>query len=167
MKPLKISLGCGMRKPEGFVGLDIRPFKETDFVCNIGKEQFPFENDTAEYIEAIHLFEHFYPEELLHCVDECWRVLKSTGVLHIEVPLAGTLAYYIHPDHKIQFLPQTFGFWQVPAEGVDLHGYTDRFWHVSAKINPNNKENIIVDMYPNKPGCKYPYKEIKKYEETR
>ena len=161
---IKLDLGCGMRKRENdfeswWYGVDIRNFDGVDFVLDLGSEKLPFENDFVDEIQAIHLFEHFYPEQLFFCINECWRVLKPKGRLHIEVPKAGTLAYFIHPDHKIQFVEDTFGFWQVPAFGKDPHGYIDKYWHVEI-LPTDHLEHIKVDMYPNKPNGRYDFVKI-------
>lgn len=163
-KPVKIELGCGMRKPLDTFGIDIRDYKKVDLVANVGKESLQFPDDSVDEIRSIHLFEHMYPEELFYCIEECWRVMKPLGVLHIEVPLAGTLAYYVHPDHKIQFKHETFGFFQVPSGGVDPHGYLKGFWHVETLKN-GNPENITMRLHPNKPHGKFEYIEVKRYED--
>lgn len=170
-KQVCIDLGCGMRKPadnetQKWFGVDIRPFKGVDYVVNIGKEKLPFDDDSVDFIQAIHLFEHMYPEELFFCIDECFRVMKPTGKLHIEVPRAGTQAYFVHPDHKIQFTNDTWGFFMVPDNDgtIDPHGYLNGFWRL--EFIPNgNPENIGLDMYPNKPGGKFEYKKVTKVED--
>lgn len=167
-RKIGIDLGCGMKKPvstkeEKWYGVDIRPFDGVDFVMNIGKEPISLADNSVDIITAVHLFEHFYPEELFFCIEECWRLLKPQGVLKISVPKAGTPAYYIHPDHKIQFVEDTFGFFQVPGneDRSDPHGYLTGFWHVNARTAPGNPQAIDVDMHPNKPGGKFPYVEVK------
>lgn len=157
-----LDLGCGMRKAEGWTGVDIRKFKGVDYVFNIGKDKFPFPDNSFEKIQAIHVFEHLYPEELFHCINECFRVCKPTGFIHIEVPKAGTPAYYIHPDHKIQFVENTFGFFQVPS-GEDLHGYLEGYWHVGVITEGVSPEAVHVDMWPNKKNGRFDYKEVKLY----
>lgn len=151
---LRVSLGCGNRS-HGLIGIDRRPFKPVDYILDVEKDLLPFDNDSVEYIEAIHLFEHLTPEGLFHCVDECWRVLEPLGYLHIAVPKAGTPAYYAHPDHKIQFIEDTFAFWQVPAEGRDAHGYLKYFWHVQIVEDECSWDQIVVNQYPNKIGGRW------------
>lgn len=160
MSQINIDLGCGMKKPEGWIGVDNRAFEGVDHVLDIGKDPLPFEDNSVDEIRAIHLFEHLYPEQLFFVMDECFRVMKPLGKLHIEVPKAGTPAYYVHPDHKLQFMPDTFGFFQTPAEGMDRHGYLKGFWHVSV-LDSGFEEHIHVDLYPNKPQGKYPYTEVR------
>lgn len=165
-KGIYLDLGSGFKKHpsspnETWVGIDIRSFPETNHILDLGKDRLPFADNSISGIQAIHLFEHFYPEQLFHCIDECFRVLKPTGKLHIEVPKAGTPAYYIHPDHKLQFVEDTFGFFQVPgdAEHRDPHGYLKGFWHVNI-IPQEFDQHIHVDMYPNKPEGRYDYVKV-------
>jgi len=168
-----IDLGSGMRKPEDnekekWYGLDIRPFKRVDYVLNVGKEIWPFEDNSVDYIKSIHLFEHFYSHELFHAMEEAHRVLKPDGYIHIEVPKAGTPAFYIHPDHKLHFIEGTFSFFLVPDnEGnIDPHGYLKGHWHLKKlEADPLNGENITAELIPNKPGGELPYTEVKRYED--
>ncbi len=167
---IKVSLGCGMRCPKGFIGIDIRKYRDVKYVMNIGREKLPFKDNSVDYIESIHLYEHFYAEELFFSIEECFRVLKPTGILRIEVPLFCdddgriTKAYVVHPDHKQHFARDTFGFWQVPAD-VDRNGYNKGFFHLEFVPN-GNPEAISVNFYPNKIGIeKYPYKEVIKMPE--
>jgi len=158
----KLNLGCGMKKKKGFVGIDIRPFEGVDHVLDVGKDKLPFEDNSIRYILADHLLEHLYPEQLFYCIEECWRVLKPTGVLHVRVPKAGTQAWFLDPDHKIHFTKDTFGFFLPPATGKDPRGYLKGFWHLNF-IKQSNPEAIEVKMYPNKVGIKkYEYKSIDK-----
>ena len=162
----RVDLGCGMRKKQGAIGIDSRPYVGVDHVLDIGKDRLPFEDNSVLEIYSIHVFEHLYPEELFFCMAECFRIIHPDGRLHIEVPKAGTPAYYIHPDHKIQYVEDSFGFFQVPAEGVDPHGYLTGFWHVDVDMSPTRfMQHIHVNMYPNKPNSShFPYKEITRYD---
>jgi len=158
MNDIHLDIGCGMRKADGWIGLDIRQYKGVDHVLNIGSDAFPLPDDSCIEIKAIHVLEHLYPQELFHCMEEAWRVCNPKGSFYIEVPKAGTPAYYIHPDHKIQFVADTFGFFNVPSD-LDVHGYLNGFWHVAVE---DLEQSIQATLYPNKPNGKYPYKEVKR-----
>jgi len=161
MKELCVNLGVGNKKQEGWIGIDIRKFPAVDYVMNIGKEKLPFKDNSVDKIHADHLFEHFYPEEMVFCIEECWRVLKPMGEILISVPRGDTPAFYAHPDHKIHFVPDTFAFFQVPADGKDILGYLKGFWHVTINISVDNNQTFSATMYPNKPNGRYPYKKVK------
>lgn len=162
---IRVELGCGMKKPDGYIGIDIRPYKCVDYVLDLGKDRLPFDNDSVDEFRAQHLFEHFTSNGLFWCVEECWRCLKPSGELKIAVPKAGTPGWFLNPDHKIHFVKDTFSFFQVPAGGVDPHGYLKHFWHVS--VLDAWEEEIRVIMYPNKRGnLRYPYQEVKRFDEA-
>lgn len=55
-----------------------------DVDCDVRK--LPFEDDYADVIEAIHIFEHFYIWEVDAILKEWKRVLKPEGQLILELP---------------------------------------------------------------------------------
>lgn len=162
---IKVELGCGLKKPEGYIGIDIRPFDGVDYILDLERDKLPFEDNSVDEFRAHHLFEHFTSKGLFWCIEECWRCLKPNGQFFIDVPKAGTGAWYIHPDHKIHFIEDTFGFFQVPGGGIDPHGYLEHFWHVSV-LESKDPEKIRVLMYPNKEdNPRYPYQEVRRFDE--
>lgn len=155
-----VDLGCGKRKKPGYIGIDVRPFKEVDFQIDIEKDKFPFKDNSIDAIDSESMFEHLTSRGLFHCIDECWRVLKPKGQIRITVPKFPCGISVLHPDHKRFFIPDTFSFFQVPADGIDPHGYLNgRFWHVSI-LSKEDDIIISVIMYPNKKNGVYEYKKI-------
>lgn len=154
-----VILGCGFSKPENAIGIDIRPFNGVDYVLDIEKDKLPFEDDSIDRIDASHIFEHL-GDGLLFCIDECFRVLRPKGVIRIDVPNFPDKGAIIHPDHKRFFIPDSFGFFHVPADGVDVHGYLKGFWHID-KIEFDDRV-ITCEMTPNKLEGKYDYVEIRR-----
>jgi SAM-dependent methyltransferase len=154
-----VVLGCAFRKPKGAIGIDIRPFEGVDHVLDLEKDILPFEDNSIDVIKSDHIFEHL-GDGFLFCIDECFRVLKPTGVLEISVPNFPGKGALIHPDHKRFFIPDTFGFFHVPSDGIDVHGYLKGFWHID-HIEFTD-ENIACNMTPNKPGGKYNYVKVKR-----
>jgi SAM-dependent methyltransferase len=159
MKKQIVVLGCGFSKNDGAIGIDIRPFKCVDYVLDIEKDPLPFEDDSIDRIEASHIFEHL-GDGFLFCVDECFRVLKPKGILRIDVPNFPDKGAIIHPDHKRFFIPDSFGFFHVPSDGIDRHGYLKGFWHI-AKIG-HTKQNITCELTPNKLRGRFPYVNIRR-----
>ena len=145
---VKVNIGCGYRNPEGWIGVDIRKFDGVDIICDVGKDKFPFDDNSVDEIVASELFEHFNVDQLFHCLDECWRTLKPSGTLQVIVPKAGTGAWYAHPDHKMHFIEDSFAFYQVPLNGIDMHGYLTHFWYVSVK--KEGEDFISAVFSPNK-----------------
>jgi predicted SAM-dependent methyltransferase len=81
---LRLHLGCGKVRLEGFVNIDHRATSATDLECDI--LQLPFDDNTAARIETYHVIEHLGRHEAVRAVREWHRVLAPGGVLVIECP---------------------------------------------------------------------------------
>lgn len=163
-----LDIGCGMRCPpssetEQWIGVDLRPYVGVTHVLDIGKDDLPIENNSIDFIRSIHVLEHVDSDSLIHIMDEAYRVIKPEGKFHIEVPVFGTTAWLIHPDHKMHWTKNMISFFLTPAEGIDHHGYLKGFWNVEF-LESDNPENLMFNLYPNKPGSRFGYKEIKRYD---
>ena len=55
---MKINLGSGYKRIDGFLNIDDDPLVSPDFLCNIEKEKLPLEDNSVEEIRAHHIFEH-------------------------------------------------------------------------------------------------------------
>lgn len=83
-KPLKLHLGCGNKKFEGYVNIDHRKTKATDLICDIRK--LPYPEGSADSIETYHVIEHLSKQDLAKALKEWFRVLTPGGKLIIECP---------------------------------------------------------------------------------
>jgi len=55
---LKIDLGCGNNKKEGYIGVDILDVPEVDYVTDLSKKPLPFDENSVEAVYSNHFFEH-------------------------------------------------------------------------------------------------------------
>lgn len=92
-----VELGCGPSKPEGTIGVDIRPFPGVDVIADLTKG-WPFKNSSLDAVRASHIFEHL--PEPLHTMEELYRVLKPGGSADIEVPSTNGPGAFQDPTHK-------------------------------------------------------------------
>ena len=87
---LRLDLGCGTNKKQGFMGVDVIAFEGVDVVCDLGKETWPWADGSVEEAHCSHFVEHlaFNPErpERIHFVNELYRVLKKGGKATIITP---------------------------------------------------------------------------------
>lgn len=70
---MRLNLGCGEFKADGWVNVDRQPWVKPDVVASI--EQLPFKDGAAEMIYAGHVLEHIAPEALPAVFAEMRRVL--------------------------------------------------------------------------------------------
>jgi len=118
-KPLKLHLGCGNRRLEGYVNIDLRKTGATDLVCNIRK--LPYPDNSAELIETYHVIEHLPRHELPKVLSEWNRILMHGGSLIIECPnFDETVKEYI--EGKKKRIDNIFGLQRFDGD-THLFGY--------------------------------------------
>jgi SAM-dependent methyltransferase len=83
-KPLRVELGCGANKKEGFFGIDVEPLPGVDKVMNIEKTPLPFEDNSVDYIYSSHTFEHL--TDFPYVFREIFRVCKPGAIIEIWTP---------------------------------------------------------------------------------
>jgi hypothetical protein len=117
-EPLKLSLACGDRKPEGFKGVDIAPTEAADYVQDL--LQFPwsqFADNSVDEIECSHFVEHIphgdgYEDPFFKFFDEIYRILKpaefdpanpniaKSGIVTITCPYYSSMRAWQDPTHQ-------------------------------------------------------------------
>lgn len=97
-RPVIIDLGCGEVKqyPEN-VGVDLRASAGVDVRADLAHGSLPFADRSADTVFAVHLLEHL--PDFLPVVDDCHRVLRPDGVLHILSPYWRCVNAVADPTH--------------------------------------------------------------------
>jgi predicted SAM-dependent methyltransferase len=100
-EPLKLHVGCGRVRLEGWVNID-RSGKHLDVKCDVRKG-LPYRDDSVALIYNEHFLEHLTCEEGLAVLREFHRVLKPGGVVRIATPdLDYLVAKYASEDWRKQ-----------------------------------------------------------------
>lgn len=107
MPELKLDLGCGTNKREGFVGVDSVKFPGVDVICDL-RGKWPWENDSVDEVNCSHFVEHLTAMERVHFANELYRVLKKGGKCQIQIPCWSSCRAYGDPTHQ---WPPVSEFW--------------------------------------------------------
>jgi SAM-dependent methyltransferase len=97
---VKVDIGCGPNKKEGFVGVDVIAFEGVDIVMDAGKDKWPWEDGSVDEVNCCHVVEHFNAEQRVHFVNELYRVLKVKGTALIVTPHWASLRAYGDLTHQ-------------------------------------------------------------------
>lgn len=83
---IKLNLGCGDNKMDGYVNIDVEPNCKPDLLWDFVTKPLPYEDDIVDEVVLFHCIEHIrkflHPRILTHIR----RVLKPEGLLLVSYP---------------------------------------------------------------------------------
>lgn len=108
---MKLNLGSGQNKQDGFVNIDKFPNFDPDLLWDLETTPWPFEDESVEDILANHVLEHLgqTTETYLAIIKEMYRVLVPDGTVHIVVPHVRHDNYWNDPTHVRPITPVAMG----------------------------------------------------------
>lgn len=106
---MKLNLGCGFQKMQGWVNIDSDPLCKPDILLDLNSSPWPFETDSVEEFMAIHILEHLggSAKNWMHFWKELWRVAKPDTTLRVVVPHPRHDNFLIDPTHVRPVFPET------------------------------------------------------------
>lgn len=146
MKQFKLNIGCGYKKKQGFVNIDISKDVKPDLVLDLDKEDLPYEDNSVDYIELDNVFEHF--ENPIKVLKEFYRVCKPNAQIWIAVP------YKFEPSDT--FFHKTVGFHEKTFRKFAPN--TIRPYYTNLRFN-----TLAVELIPYKFSEKIPFKRYLKW----
>lgn len=128
-EPLKLDLGCGENKREGFLGVDL--LANADLQLDLLKFPWPWKDGTIEEVWCSHFFEHIPGMTRIKFMDELWRILiaplegkpETGGRCTIIVPYWSSPRAIQDPSHQ----------WPPVSENSFL--YFNKGWRDANKLN--------------------------------
>lgn len=98
---MKLNLGSGTDRREGWVNVDRYPQANPDLVWNLENLPWPWETDSVDQILLRHVLEHIgqAPDLYLAIIQEIYRVCKNGAQVHIEVPYPTHADFLGDPTH--------------------------------------------------------------------
>lgn len=123
VKPLRLDVGCGKNKKQGFTGVDQYAMDGVDLVHDM-RQAWPWEDNSVEEVHCSHFLEHLTGKERVHFMNELYRVLKPGAkctlvtphwasnraygdFTHAWPPVAEMFFYYLSKDWRKEQAPHT------------------------------------------------------------
>ena len=103
---LKVDLGCGYKKREGFVRIDGDVNCKPDYVMDLEKDPIPLPDNSVEYMIVHHVLEHVL--NFKGVMKEIYRVCQPGAIIDIRLPHPTHDTYRIDPTHVRPLLPESF-----------------------------------------------------------
>lgn len=136
---VRIDIGCGSKKKEGFIGLDRIKFEGVDHVLDIGAKRWPFADGSVSEAYTSHFVEHLTSIERVHFCNELYRVLTLGGQCTLIVPHWSSSRAYGDPTH------------QWPPIGEFWFYYLSRKW----RLDDGNAPHTDIKYWPKGFNCDF------------
>jgi SAM-dependent methyltransferase len=152
---IRLDIGCGSAKNEGFIGMDIRPLDDVDIVHDVESYPWPLPDNSVVLATCSHLVEHINPHKFgfINFMNECWRVMQPKGQLAISCPHANSHGFHQDPTHCNPINETTWAYFDPEFFATGAHIgdqlyniYKPKPWRVAhLRWNPiANMEVILV-----------------------
>jgi len=108
--PLRVNLGCGNKRREGFIGVDLGDFPAVDVRQDVMSYLRSLANGSVAEVYSRHFLEHLEPPVFQQLLGEVDRVLQPGGRVHLIVPHYSNPYFYSDPTHRLPFGVHTFSY---------------------------------------------------------
>lgn len=98
---MKINLGCGDKKIEGYINVDKYDVFTPDVTHDLETFPWPFEDNSVDEIRAVHVLEHLgqNAHEFMKILGELHRICKPHAMIFIIVPHPYHYTFLGDPTH--------------------------------------------------------------------
>jgi len=103
----KLDLGCGATKLDGFDGID-KVDHGQKYVHDLEDIPWPIQGRSIDEIRAFNILEHIHQDKVIAVMNECHRILKEDGKMHIKVPRFPHYNAVVDPTHLSYWHERTF-----------------------------------------------------------
>lgn len=142
---VKVELGCGVTKNEGYLGIDRFPLPNVDIVADLDKG-IPLEDNSVDVIFCSHSLEHF--DNFSNIVSEIYRVCKHKAIVNILAPYYFETVNLANFYHKQVFNESTFRFFATESNtSLDIKDYYNPHassWGLASSDNSNHEVNLYT-----------------------
>lgn len=107
---MKLQLGCGNDKREGYINVDSSKEVQPDKVWDLEKTPLPFKEDSFEEVLANHVLEHI--KNFVPLMHDLYRICKDGALIKIRTPFYSSWGQFNDPTHVRFFSPFTFTYFE-------------------------------------------------------
>lgn len=100
--PKRLNLGCGLKKIDGFVNVDISPTVKPDKIVDLNSFPWPFEDNEFDHIVAKDILEHLgdTSSDFIKAMKEMYRISHNGAIWEVQSPHWRSDTALDDPDHK-------------------------------------------------------------------
>jgi hypothetical protein len=105
MVDLRLNLGCGAKRLDGYINVD--KFGDPELRFDLETFPYPWQNNSVAEIEMHHVLEHLgqQTEVYLKIIQELYRICQPKATVHITVPHHRSDRFFHDPTHVRPITP--------------------------------------------------------------
>ena len=134
-----LNLGCGRKRVEGAVNLDVTPDTNPDIVHDLNRRPWPFPDGHFREVLAYDVIEHL--EDVLGAFEEIHRVSREGAIVRVVVPHFSSGNAYTDPTHR-----RFFGYFTLDCFTED----DQRSFYTRARFRLRHRQIIFWPTLLNK-----------------
>jgi predicted SAM-dependent methyltransferase len=142
---VKINLGCGYRKLDGYINIDCRSVVEPDMCIDI-INRLPFEDESVDEVRAFDILEHIPIGKCVGVIEEISRVLKKGGKFESYTPSTDGRGAFQDPTH-VSFWNINSWMYYVLDTARDLYSIKVNFSIIDIHDEFSDEENKVIHTY--------------------
>jgi predicted SAM-dependent methyltransferase len=137
---MKLNLGCGFRKMEGFINIDNRYYVKPDVVADA--LALPFKDNSADEVCAIDFLEHIPIGKTVSAVEAIYSVLVPNGLFRHVTPSTDGRGAFQDPTH-VSFW--NINSWLYYCDDLyrNLYGIKAKFTGMLRDVITDQKNRIV------------------------
>jgi hypothetical protein len=118
-KSIRLNLGCGRKKLDNAINVDISPAVGPEIVHNLDIFPWPFLSET--FVETLAYDNNEHCADIVKTMEEIHRVSRNGAVVKLTVPHFSSVNAFTDPSHRHFFSASSFRYF---AETDDLSFYS-------------------------------------------
>lgn len=142
---MKLNLGCGLKKLDGFINCDSDRAVKPDKLIDLAKK-LPFRTSSVDEIFTSHTLEHI-PQEILvnKTLPEIWRICKPNARIKIIVPYMDAQPVF---DHFTRWSEESFNWCRECYKSSDTFPFKFSFHTEKIVLGKSRMWGWIYSLIP-------------------
>lgn len=150
---MRLDVGCGSRRKDGFTGLDIRAIPVDNDIYNfkwdITQFPWPIDDDSCSEINMSYVWGAIEPKSRIAVMDELWRIMQPDGVLTLTEQHSASHKVLQDPTYYSGVNEYTFTYFDNKYKRYEV--YKPKPWHI-LDMSGGLVCGIVIRMEANKNG---------------
>lgn len=126
---IRLDIGCGKNKRDGFIGIDQYAIPGVDVVCDVRYKPLPYKNGSVDEVHCSHFIEHLTAIERVKFMNELYRVLRVGAKVTLVAPHWCSNRAYGDMTHCWPPVSEMWFYYLSSAWREDQVPHTDKRWN--------------------------------------